>query len=62
LDNYEKFEEKLSAEALEVNYKQGVHNLTDEMVTIEERYKNEVLINRGLKIFYVLVFVSVVFF
>ncbi|MFH6965721.1 helix-turn-helix domain-containing protein [Flavobacterium sp. FlaQc-28] len=61
LDNYEKFEEKLSAEALEVNYKQGVHNLTDEMVTIEERYKNEVLINRGLKIFYVLVFVSVVF-
>ena len=61
LDNYEKFEEKLSAEALEVNYKQGVNNLTDEMVTIEERYKNEVLINRGLKIFYVLIFVSVVF-
>ncbi|OXB02003.1 histidine kinase [Flavobacterium plurextorum] len=61
LDNYEKFEEKLSAEALEVNYKQGVNNLTDEMVTIEERYKNEVLINRGLKVFYVLIFVSVVF-
>jgi tetratricopeptide (TPR) repeat protein len=62
LDNYEKFEEKLSDETLEVNYKQGVGNLTDEMVVIEKKYKNDVFLNRGLKIFYVLLVVTIVFF
>jgi AraC-like DNA-binding protein len=61
LDNYEGFEAKLNEEALEFNYKQGVGNLTDEMITIEEKYKNEVLLNKGLKIFYVLLFVGIVF-
>ncbi|SNR23603.1 helix-turn-helix domain-containing protein [Flavobacterium sp. ov086] len=61
LDNYEKFETKLNEQALEVNYKQGVGNLTDEMVTIEKKYKNDVFLNRGLKVFYVLLFVVVVF-
>jgi len=61
LDNYEKFETKLNDEALEVNYKQGVGNLTDEMVTIEKKYKDEVFFNRSLKVFYVLLFVTIVF-
>lgn len=61
LDNYEKFETKLNEQALEVNYKQGVGNLTDEMVTIEKKYKNDVFLNRGLKVFYVLIFVVIVF-
>ncbi|WP_316635088.1 AraC family transcriptional regulator [uncultured Flavobacterium sp.] len=61
LDNYEKFETKLNDQALEVNYKQGVGNLTDEMVTIEKKYKNDVFLNRGLKVFYVLLFVTIVF-
>ncbi len=61
LDNYEEFETKLNEEALEVNYKQGVGNLTDEMITIEKKYKNEVFLNRGLKVFYVLIFVVIVF-
>lgn len=61
LDNYEEFETKLNDEALEVNYKQGVGNLTDEMVTIEKKYKNDVFLNRGLKVLYVLIFVVIVF-
>jgi YesN/AraC family two-component response regulator len=61
LDNYEKFETKLNEQTLEVNYKQGVGNLTDEMVTIEKKYKNEVFLNRGLRVFYVLLFVVIVF-
>ncbi|MCD0472699.1 helix-turn-helix domain-containing protein [Flavobacterium sp. JAS] len=61
LDNYEKFETKLNDQALEVNYKQGVGNLTDEMVTIEKKYKNDVFLNRGLKVVYVLLFVVIVF-
>ncbi|MCP2026665.1 tetratricopeptide (TPR) repeat protein [Flavobacterium sp. HSC-32F16] len=61
LDNYEKFEEKLNKETLEVNYKQGVDGLTDEMVSIEKKYKSEVLLNRALRIFYVLLFVGIVF-
>lgn len=61
LENYEKFETKLNDQALEVNYKQGVGNLTDEMITIEKKYKNDVFLNRGLKVFYVLIFVVIVF-
>ncbi|CAC9973836.1 AraC family transcriptional regulator [Flavobacterium panici] len=61
LDNYEKFEAKLNTEALEVNYKQGVDDLTDEMISIEKKYKNEVFLSRGLKVFYVLLFVAIVF-
>ena len=61
LDNYEKFEEKLNKETLEVNYQQGVDGLTDEMVSIEKKYKSEVLLNRALRIFYVLLFVGIVF-
>jgi YesN/AraC family two-component response regulator len=62
LDNYEKTEAKLNDQVLEVNYKLGVGGLTDEMVTIQEKYKYEVFLNRGLKIFYVLLFITIVFF
>jgi AraC-like DNA-binding protein len=61
LDNYEQYEAKLSEETLEVNYKQGVDDLAIEMVSIEEKYQNEVFLNRGLKVFYVLVFIGIVF-
>ncbi|OXA77971.1 Helix-turn-helix domain-containing protein [Flavobacterium aquidurense] len=61
LDNYEHYEAKLSEEALEVNYKQGVDDLTAEMVTIEKKYQSEVFLNRGLKVFYVLLFIGIVF-
>ena len=61
LDNYEKYEAKLSEEALEVNYKQGVDDLAAEMVSIEKKYKNDVFLSRGLKVFYVLMFVGIVF-
>jgi AraC-like DNA-binding protein len=61
LDNYEHYEAKLSEEALEVNYQQGTDDLTAEMISIEKKYKNEVFLNRGLKVFYVLMFVGIVF-
>lgn len=61
LDNYENYEAKINEEALEVNYKQGVAGLSAEMITIEKKYKNDVFINRGLKVFYVLMFVGIVF-
>ncbi|MNQ46904.1 DNA-binding transcriptional regulator AraC [compost metagenome] len=61
LDNYEQYEAKLSEEALEVNYKQGVDDLSTEMISIEKKYKNDVFLNRGLKVFYVLMFVGIVF-
>ncbi|WP_343696405.1 tetratricopeptide repeat protein [Flavobacterium sp.] len=61
LDNYEKLEEKLNEESLEVNYKQGVSGLTNEMVVIEKKYKNDVLLSRGLRVFYALLLVGIVF-
>ncbi len=61
LDNYEQFEAKLSEEALEVNYKQGVGGLTAEMVTIEKKYKDDIFLDRCLKILYMLVFVTILF-
>jgi AraC-like DNA-binding protein len=61
LDNYEPLEAKLSEQALEVNYRQGVGDLTNEMISIEKKYKNDVFLDRGLKVFYVLLFVSIVF-
>ncbi|MWB95855.1 helix-turn-helix domain-containing protein [Flavobacterium sp. GA093] len=61
LDNYEKFETKLREEALEVNYKLGVNDLTDEMVTIQEKYKYDVFINKALKVFYVLLVLGIGF-
>jgi len=62
LDNYEKSEAKLNNEALEVNYKLGTGDLSDEMVTIQKKYENEVLLNKALKVFYVLLVVGIVFF
>jgi len=61
LDNYEKSEAKLREEALEVNYKLGVGGLANEMINIQEKYRYDVFLNRGLKIFYVLLFITVVF-
>lgn len=46
---------------MEVNYKLGVGDLTDEMVTIQEKYKYEVFLNKALKVFYVILFVTIVF-
>ncbi|MFZ0598535.1 MAG: helix-turn-helix domain-containing protein [Flavobacterium sp.] len=61
LDNYEKSETKLNDQILEVNYKLGVGDLTEEMVTIQEKYKYEVFLNKALKVFYVVLFVTIVF-
>jgi AraC-like DNA-binding protein len=61
LDNYEPLAAKLTEQALEVNYKQGVGDLTNEMISIEKKYKNEVFLNRALKVFYVLLFIAIVF-
>ncbi|OXG09371.1 helix-turn-helix protein [Flavobacterium araucananum] len=61
LDNYEKSEAKLREEALEVNYKLGVGGLVNEMITIQEKYKYEVFLNKALKVFYVVLFVGIVF-
>jgi len=61
LDNYEKSEAKLNNEALEVNYKLGTVDLSDEMVGIQEKFENEVLINKALRVFYVLLVIGIVF-
>ncbi|MBS7230179.1 helix-turn-helix domain-containing protein [Flavobacterium psychroterrae] len=61
LDNYEKSEAKLREEALEVNYKLGVGGLANEMISIQEKYKYEVFLNKALKVFYVVLFVGIVF-
>ncbi|MDA6072402.1 AraC family transcriptional regulator [Flavobacterium sp. AC] len=61
LDNYEKSESKLNDQILEVNYKLGVGDLTNEMVTIQEKYKYDVFLNKALKVFYVVLFVAIVF-
>lgn len=61
LDAYEKSETKLTNEALEVNYKLGVEDLSDEMLDIQEKYKYDVLWNKALKVFYVLLVVGIVF-
>ncbi|TDO83630.1 helix-turn-helix protein [Flavobacterium chryseum] len=61
LDNYEKSEAKLSNEALEVNFKLGTGDLSDEMVSIQKKYENEVLLNKALKVFYVLLVIGIVF-
>jgi tetratricopeptide (TPR) repeat protein len=39
LDKYDKFETKLNNETVEVNYKQGIDDLTTEMVSIEKKAK-----------------------
>lgn len=62
LDNYEQSEAKLNNETLEVNYKLGTGDLSDEMVTIQKKYESEVLLNKALKVFYVLLVVAIVFF
>lgn len=61
LDNYEQSEAKLNNEALEVNYKLGTVDLSDEMVGIQEKFENEVLLNKALKVFYVLLVIGIVF-
>jgi AraC-like DNA-binding protein len=61
LDNYEKSEAKLSNEALEVNYKLGTGDLSDEMLNIQKKFENEVLLNKALKVFYVLLVIGIVF-
>ncbi|SHF96082.1 AraC family transcriptional regulator [Flavobacterium defluvii] len=61
LDNYEQFQTKLNHEALEVNYKLGVNDLTEEMVVIQEKYQYDVFLNKALKVFYVLLVVGIVF-
>jgi AraC-like DNA-binding protein len=61
LDTYEKSETKLTNEALEVNYRLGVKDLSDEMLSIQEKYKYEVLLSKALRVFYVLLVVAIVF-
>ncbi|SCX88113.1 Tetratricopeptide repeat-containing protein [Flavobacterium anhuiense] len=62
LDSYEKYEGNLREETLEVNYKQGTANLSDEMLSVQEKYKYEVFWNKALKIFYVILVIGIVFF
>ncbi|MRX39179.1 helix-turn-helix domain-containing protein [Flavobacterium sp. LC2016-23] len=61
LDNYEKSEAKLNNEALEVNYKLGTGDLSNEMVSIQKKYEKDVLLNKALKVFYVLLVIGIVF-
>lgn len=61
LDNYEKSESLLNDQVLEVNYKLGVGDLTTEMITIQKKYKYDVFINKALKVFYVVLFITIVF-
>ncbi|MEO8534074.1 MAG: helix-turn-helix domain-containing protein [Flavobacterium sp.] len=61
LDNYEKSEAKLNNEALEVNYKLGTGDLSNEMIIIQKKYENDVLLNKALKVFYVLLVIGIVF-
>jgi len=62
LDSYEKYEGNLREETLEVNYKLGTADLSQEMVSVQEKYKYEVFWNKALKIFYVILVVGIVFF
>ncbi|URM38103.1 AraC family transcriptional regulator [Flavobacterium anhuiense] len=62
LDSYEKYEGNIRDEALEVNYKLGTADLSEEMVAVQEKYKYEVFWNKALKIFYVILVVGIVFF
>ncbi|MFB9078350.1 helix-turn-helix domain-containing protein [Flavobacterium procerum] len=62
LDSYEKYEGNLRDQTLEVNYKLGVADLSEEMLTIQEKYRYDVFWNKALKIFYVVLVVGIVFF
>ncbi|MDP5198657.1 helix-turn-helix domain-containing protein [Flavobacterium sp. DG2-3] len=62
LDSYEKYEGNLREEALEVNYKLGTEDLSQEMFDVQEKYKYEVFWNKALKIFYVILVIGIVFF
>lgn len=62
LDAYEKYQGQLREEALEVNYKLSTANLSDEMLSIQEKYKYEVFWNKALKVFYVILVIGIVFF
>lgn len=61
LDIYEKNQTKLRDEAQEVNFKLSSQDLSQEMVGIQEKYKNEVFWNKALQVFYVLLVVGIVF-
>ncbi|MDQ6528329.1 helix-turn-helix domain-containing protein [Flavobacterium sp. LHD-85] len=62
LDSYEKYEGNLREETLEVNYKLGTADLSDEMLSVQEKYKYEVFWNKALKVFYVILVIGIVFF
>ncbi|MBZ4036043.1 helix-turn-helix domain-containing protein [Flavobacterium sp. 17A] len=62
LDSYEKYEGNMREEALEVNYKLGTANLSEEMMDVQEKYKYEVFWNKALKVFYVILVTGIVFF
>ncbi|WP_433834762.1 helix-turn-helix domain-containing protein [Flavobacterium anhuiense] len=62
LDSYEKYEGNLREETLEVNYKLGTADLSDEMLSVQEKYKYEVFWHKALKIFYVILVIGIVFF
>lgn len=62
LKNYEEFESRLNAETAETNYKQGLGNLTDQMISIEKEYKKDLFWNKCLKAFYVFLFLLILFF
>ncbi|MBE8725136.1 AraC family transcriptional regulator [Flavobacterium sp. KB82] len=62
LDSYENYEGDLRDEALEVNYQLGTANLSEEMISVREKYKYEVFWNKALKIFYVILVIGIVFF
>lgn len=62
LDSYEKYEGNMREEALDVNYKLGTADLSEEMLSVQEKYKYEVFWNKALKIFYVILVIGIIFF
>jgi AraC-like DNA-binding protein len=60
LDSKRQYLSKLNKETTEVNYLQGIDNLTREMVSVQENYKREVLLYRVLKVFYSILIVAVI--
>jgi len=62
LDRLDEFESKRAEERLKINYKQGEDNLTAEMLSIEKKYKQDLLWARVINIFCMLLFIGIVCF
>jgi tetratricopeptide (TPR) repeat protein len=61
LDTYEKYETKLREETLEVNYKQGLNDLTADMFSIDKKYKQDLFLTKALHFSYGFLVIGIVF-